>query len=131
MPKFLHNDIFDNGLSEFAAQCDEMTICTSDVETTGVPNYIKCSSTSALIDTPIALTGGSFAITDGDASGRKVTIAEQADVTIDTTGTAEHICLLDSVNSKVLAITTTPSEGVTATNQVSVPAFDIELLDPV
>ena len=80
----------------------------------------------------IALTpgngNGDFTIANGDVSGRKVTVAQQSAIPIDTSGTATHITLDDG--SALLGVTTCVSQGLTAGGTVTTPAFDIEVADP-
>lgn len=129
MAKYSEDDILDAGLQYIIDECDGLTVCTSDVTTASVPDYTKVSSTSALIAVH-TMASGDFTIADGDVSGRKVTIAAQNDLPITTTGTAEHICLIDTVGSVVLYMTTCTAQSLTSGNNVSVPAWDIELRDP-
>lgn len=130
MSKVLHDDLYDSGLGELALNCDGLTVCTSDVLNGAVGDYAKCSSTSALTGI-VTMSGPSFTLSDGDTSGRKVAVSEQADILVTTGGAAEHVALLDTINSKVLAITSCPSETLDAAGFVTVPTFDIEMLDPV
>jgi hypothetical protein len=43
---------------------------------------------------------------------------------------AAHVALADSVNSKLLYVTTCTSQVLTAANTVTVPAWIIQLADP-
>lgn len=67
---------------------------------------------------------------NGDTNGRKLTVAQQATITVDSSGTAQHIALADSANSKLLYVTTCTSQALTSGNTVTVPAWDIEIADP-
>lgn len=79
----------------------------------------------------VALTagfgGGDFTNADGDTSGRKVTVAAQNAVPVDTTGTATHVCLDDGAT--LLQVTTCTSQALTSGNTVNVPAYDVEFAD--
>lgn len=76
----------------------------------------------------VTINSGDFAEGDGDTSGRKVTVAQQAAVPIDTSGTATHIALASG--SALLYVTTCTSQVLTAGGTVTVPAWDIEIADP-
>ena len=72
--------------------------------------------------------GGDWTLGDGDVSGRKLTLAQQADIPIDVSGTATHITIDDG--STLLAVTTCTSQALTDTGTVTVPAHDYEVVDP-
>ena len=71
---------------------------------------------------------GDWTLGDGDVSGRKLTLAQQADIPIDVSGTATHITIDDG--STLLAVTTCTSQALTDTGTVTVPAHDYEVGDP-
>ena len=73
---------------------------------------------------------GDYTKANGDTSGRKLTVAQQATVTIDNSGTATHIALAVSGSSTLKHVTTCTSQALIAANTVTVPAFDIEIGDP-
>lgn len=70
-----------------------------------------------------------FTKADGDVSGRKTTIAQQADVPIDATGTATHVALDDGVN--LLYVTTCASQALTSGGTVTIGSWKVEIADPV
>ena len=77
------------------------------------------------------LAGGDFTKAAGDTSGRKVTVAAKSGVTIDNSGTANHVVLHD--NSAILGYVTTCDALVLtagAGNTVNFPAWKIELASP-
>lgn len=73
--------------------------------------------------------GNDYTIADGDTSGRKVTVAAKADQAVDTSGTATHVALDDGVD--LLYVTTCTSQALSDTGTVSIPAWDVEVADPV
>jgi len=74
------------------------------------------------------LTGGDFSKANGDVSGRKLTVAAQNSLSIDASGSATHIAINNGVDYYV---TTCTSQALTSGGTVSVPAWDIEIADPV
>lgn len=76
-----------------------------------------------------ALTGGDYTNADGDTSGRKVTIAQKAGITIDSTGTATHVSIIDA-STRLIYVTTCTSQLLTSGGTVTIPAWDIEIRDP-
>ena len=120
MAKTVSNDVLDAALNEIAT-ATIMTACSQQPTT-----RTEAVTTYALADH--VMSGADFTNADGDTSGRKVTVAAQAGVTVDTTGTATHIALCDA--STLLYVTTCTSQALTATNTVDFPAWDIEIADP-
>ena len=77
----------------------------------------------------VALTGGDFTKANGDASGRKTTVAAKSGVTIDTSGTATHIALHDGTTLRYVTTCTSLALTAGAGNTVNFPAWKIELAD--
>lgn len=119
MGKQVHDDVLDAALNEIATATRMMVTSAEPANFAGI-------AAVALADH--VMTGGDYSNADGDTNGRKVTVAQQADVDIDTTGTATHICLDDG--STLLYVTTCDSQALTSGNTVTIPAFDIEIADP-
>lgn len=120
MAKSVHNDVLDAALDEIAT-ATIMTACNAEPT-----SRTEAVTTYALAD--VTMAGGDFTNADGDTSGRKVTVAQKASVTVDTTGTANHVALCDA--SVLLYVTTCTSQALTAGNTVTFPAWDIEIADP-
>ena len=124
MAKSVLNDVLDAMLDEIALGT-ELNVCSTEPTT-----RTEAVTTYSLAD--VVLTagdgGGDYTIADGDTSGRKVTVAQQATITVDTSGTALHIALTDA--TRLLYVTTCTSQALTAPNTVTVPAWDIEVADP-
>lgn len=127
MGKTVNDDALDAMLDYIADNGDKLTVCSTEPTT-----YTEATSTYKLADTTLTKGegNGDYTISDGDASGRKLTVAEQANIDVDTSGDAQHIAICDSVNSKLLYVTTCTSQALTQGNQVTVPAWDIEVADP-
>lgn len=127
MAKFINDAVLDVLLTYIADNTKRITVCTSQPTT-----YTEGNSTYALADitTTEGLAGGDFSLANGDTSGRKLVIAQQADVPVDTSGTALHVALLDVDNTTLLAVTTCTSQALTSGNTVTIPTFDIEVSDP-
>ena len=89
--------------------------------------YNEANSTYALAD--IVVDSGDFAVAD-DTSGRKVTIAAQSGVTIDASGTATHIALVETAGSTLRYVTTCTAQALTSGGTVDFPAWKINIADP-
>jgi hypothetical protein len=123
MAKWVHDDVLDEALSYIKNNCTRMTLCSAQPG-----NYTEGNATYKLADVTMAV--GDFTIQAGDVSGRKVIVASKTGVTVDTTGSATHVVLLDVSNTKLLYVTTCVAQSLTAGNTVDIPAWDVEITDP-
>jgi hypothetical protein len=121
MAKTIHDDVFD-GAHDVFDQADLMTACSAQPTT-----RTEAVSTYKLAD--VAMTPDTdYTKANGDTSGRKCTVAAKSGVTVDSSGTATYIALVDG--SRLLAVTTCTSQALTSGNTVNFPAWDFEILDP-
>jgi hypothetical protein len=120
MSKFAADSVLD-ALLDKVATGTILTVCSAQPTT-----RTEAVTTYKLADQVI--NSGQFAKADGDTSGRKVTIAQQTDVPVDSNGTATHVAICDGTN--LLYVTTCTSQVLTAGNTVTVPAWKIEVSDP-
>ena len=123
MGKAVHDDVLDGALNILKNNATRLTVCSMQPTT-----YTEGNATYALADVTVDSTD--FTNANGDTSGRKTTVGAQSAFPVDTSGTAQHVALLDVTNSKLLYVTTCTSQALTAGNTVSTPAFDIEIADP-
>ena len=125
MAKSIANAVLDAALNYVADNGSVMHVCSQEPT-----DYTQSSSTYNLAD--VALTvgdgNGDYTIADGDSGGRKLTIAEQSSVTVDTTGTATHIAICSG--SALLLVTTCTSQAITSGNTVTIPSFTETIADP-
>jgi hypothetical protein len=112
-----------DGALDIVAGCTILTVCSAQPTT-----YAEATSTYKLAD--VVVDSGDFSKANGDSSGRKVTVAQQASVPIDSTGTATHVALAISGSSALKYVTTCTSQSLTSGGTVTVPAWDIEVADP-
>lgn len=120
MAKFANDSVLD-ALLDKVATGTILTVCSAQPTT-----RTEAITTYKLAD--VVIDSGDFTKANGDTSGRKVTVAEQADIAVDSTGTATHVAICDG--STLLYVTTCTSQGLTSGNTVTVPAWDIEVADP-
>jgi hypothetical protein len=123
MAKSISNDVLDAAIAEFAT-ATRVVVCS------GEPANFAGIAAVALADVAVTpgIGGGDFTSADGDTSGRKVTLLQQAAVPIDVTGTATHISYDDGV--VLLGVTTCTSQALTSGGTVTIPAHDWEFADP-
>ncbi len=120
---YLHDRVYDNGLSVLDTEADKLYICSQEPTT-----YTEATSTYALgnksgisIGAPGARTGG----------GRKVTVAQITDGSVTATDLATHYAIVDSANSRLLAANSlAASQNVTDGNTFTLAAFDIGIPAP-
>lgn len=123
MAKSVHDDVLDGALNIIKNNCTRMVACSTQPTT-----YTEANATYALAD--VTMTSTDFTAANGDTSGRKLTIAAKSGVTVDASGTYQHVALLDVTNSKLLYVTTGTSQSLTSGNTVNFPAWKIEIADP-
>lgn len=124
MAKSVHDDVLDGALNVIKNNATRVTLCNAQPTT-----YTEANATFALADVTVDssdFTGPA----NGDASGRKLTVAAQNGVTVDASGTSTHVALLDVSNSKLLYVTTHTSQALTSGNTANIGAWDVELADP-
>lgn len=124
MAKSVANNVLDAALNYIANNGDAIYIC--DTQPT---NLTEATTTYALADIPSLTSGDYTGPADGDTNGRKLTVDQQTGVTIDTSGTATHVAIVDA-GTELLYVTTCTSQALTASNTLTMNAWDIEIADP-
>ncbi len=119
MGKVVSNGFLDGGIDAIST-ATVINVCTA--EPTSVA---ECDSLSLI--PPHTLTGADFTKANGDTSGRKVTVAQQADLSIDASGLATHVAINQGTD---FYVTTCTSQSLTSGGTVTIPAWDIEFADP-
>lgn len=124
MGKASPDAVLDAALAKIAT-ATRQTVCSAE------PANFAGIAAVALSDAVLTAGDGNgdFVIANGDVSGRKLTVGQQADVDVDTAGTGTHIALDDG--SELLYVTTCTAQALSDTGTVTTPAWDIEIADPV
>lgn len=117
------NDLVMDAALDYISTSTLLTVCSAQPTT-----YAEASSTYKLAD--VVTDSGDFTKANGDTNGRKVTIAQQANVPIDSSGTATHVALSISGSSTLVYVTTCTSQALTSGGTVTVPGWDVEISDP-
>lgn len=119
MAKAIAAAVLDAALDKIATSTHQ-TVCS------GQPaNFAGIAAVTLAAKT---ITGSDFTKAAGDTSGRKVTVAQQAAVSITASGNATHIAYDDGTT--LLAVTTCTSQALTSGGTVTVPAHKWEFADP-
>lgn len=108
------------------APLDKIATATRQTVLSGEPANFAGIAAVLLADNVV--DGGDFTKANGDVSGRKTTVAQQANVPIDSSGTASHIAYDDG--AALLAVTTCTNQVLTAGGTVTIPAHKFEFADP-
>lgn len=123
MAKSVNDVVLDGALDIIRNNCTRMVACSAQPTT-----FTEANATFALAD--VTMASGDFTIANGDTSGRKVTVAAKTGVTVDVSGTANHVALLDVTNSRLLYVTTCAAQGVSAGGTVDFGSWKVEIADP-
>lgn len=119
MGKKVADSVLNAALNKIAT-ATQMIVCANEPAD-------RAAAVAAALATA-ALTGGDFAIADGDVSGRKVTVGQKTGINITADGTAGHIVLIDG--AEILYVTTCANQALTSGNTMTVNSWKVELLDP-
>ncbi len=127
MAKFLDDSALD-ALLAVLETADQVVICAGQpVSYAEATTDLGSGSGKALGEA--AITSGDWTKADGDTSGRKTTFAQQTGVTIDVTGTADHLAFVDDGGSTLLFVTTLTSQALTAGGTATINSFKVEVGD--
>jgi len=123
MAKYLPDAVIDGMLGYIRVNITGVSVCSTQPTT-----YAEATSTYMLASQN-GLTSTDLTLGDGDTSGRKVTLSEQAGVSITTTATGAHVSWWGSTGSTLLLVTTCTTQALTTGNTVTIPAHDFEIRD--
>ncbi len=125
MGKKVDDSVLDAALNEIKNKCNLMTACAGEPLSFAAANV---GGGNFLAD--VAMASADFTLSNGDVSGRKVAVAAKSSIIVDNTGTADHVALLDTVNSVLLYVTTSTSLGLTSGSSLTLNTWDVEIADP-
>ena len=123
MAKLARDAVMDAALNVVKTSSFTLTVCQGQPVT-----FASAIAQGAQMLARHVVSTADFTIANGDASGRKVTVAQQTGIPISATGGGNHVVLLTS--TVINYITTATSQTLTAGNTLTVNAWDIEIADP-
>jgi hypothetical protein len=130
MAKFAADFVMDRFLSTIVEEVTKITVCSGQPATFSAANLLEISGGDALAF--VNVSAGSFAaLAVGDVDGRKLTINAHSGLTVSATGGGNHVALLKVSTATLYYVTTATSQTLTAGNQLTINAWDIEIADPV
>ena len=123
MGKYANDSVMDAALNKVAT-ANTMLVCNTQ------PTTRANALSSALASTPMTPGDGNgdFTISNGDISGRKVTMSNKDNVSVTVSDTATHVALIDG--SSLLYVVPCSSQALISGNTVSIPVWKIEIADP-
>lgn len=123
MAKLTDDSVLDAALNVVKNNATQEVVCSAQPT-----NYTEATATYKLaIKTgliPSSFTGP----VNGDVSGRKLTVNSQSGITVDSSGTANHIALCSG--TVLLYVTTCTAQVLTVGNTVTIPSWKFEIADP-
>lgn len=119
---FLADYVMDNGLAQITAEADELHICSQEPT-----NYTEAKTTFTRGNKSGPTIG---APEDRTPSGRRVVISAIVDGDVTSSGGATHWALVDTVNSRLLAVQALKTtQIVTFGNTFTLDAIEIGIPD--
>lgn len=122
MAKFIDDSVMDAALAEVATADSQIVTSAQPANHAG----IAAVALGTISLTPGLGNGDFGAATNGDASGRKTTVASQSG-TASASGSATHVCLDDGTT--LLHVTTCSTVSTNSGQAYTVSAYDVEFLD--
>lgn len=123
MAKWCSDAFLDQSLNWVKNNITRMSVCDAQPTT-----HAEANTTYALAYTVMA--SGDFTVGNGDTNGRKIAVAQKANIAVGSTGTATHIALFAYPGTYFCYVTTCATQLLTSGNTVTIPTWDIEIRDP-
>jgi hypothetical protein len=118
----LANTLVMDAAFDYIDQSDVLRVCSV---LTGTPTHAQV--VTATLASVAIVPDTDFTKAAGDVSGRKVTVAAKAGVSVTATGTAEQIVLTKTSDTSVRYVTTCTSQALTSGNTCNIPAWKVEI----
>lgn len=129
MTIIVHDDVLDNGLEEIQTDATTITLCAGAPTTlSDAITNLGTGSGKKLAD--VTVNASDWGIANGSPDGRTLTMTAQTGITVDITGTADHLAVVDG-SRLLLVIPLSSSVGITATNTVTIGSWTYRIPDPV
>jgi lipopolysaccharide export system protein LptA len=118
MAKTVDQNVQDAALNDIKNNANKLVVLSAQATT-----YAEANATFMLANVVIA--SGDFTLAAGDVSGRKVTIGAKNTISVSVSGTATHIAVIDTTNSRVKSQTTCTSQAINTGGTVDVPSYKV------
>lgn len=123
MAKLVDDSVLDGALNVIKNNATQISVCSTQ------PTTYTQAITTYMLAKKSTLISTDFTVADNTGGGRKVTVAQQASISVTNTGNAEHIALCGAA-SVLYYVTTCTLQGLTAGNTVTIPAWNVAIGDP-
>lgn len=113
----------DPALNFIKSNTNKMVLCSAEPTT-----YTEAVDTYALAD--VVLSSGDFSgPSNGFTSGRRLTVAQKESVTVDASGTAKYVALVDTANLALRYVGRMTDQALVQSSVISIGSITIELAD--
>jgi hypothetical protein len=123
MAKSVATAVLDLALNDIKTNGNKMVVCTSQPTT-----YTEANTTYKLAE--VTMASGDYTLAAGDTSGRKVTMAAKTGISILTSGTAQHVAIVNTTGSALMLVTTCTSQAINTGGTVDIPTWKWEINNP-
>lgn len=113
---WVSDTVIDQALNKIA-ESNRVDIVSDSGQPTGLSNSLAATT----------LTSGSFTVTDGDVSGRKIIIAEKANIDVSAPGMGRKVVL--SKDGTLLFVGDITPINLPAGSKITIPEFEYEIPD--
>jgi hypothetical protein len=127
MAKLVADAVLDAALQYLEDNVDWISVCEGAPTTYEHAHSNKGTATGKVLAHSATPT---FTGPADDTSGRKTTVDAEAAMTVDISGTADHVALCKTGTTVLLYVTTCTGQALTAGNTVTAPAWKISISDP-
>ncbi len=121
MGKWVASQVLDGALAVISG-ADRM------LAVAGQPSDYETALANRLAEAGTAV--GDFEIGSGSGLGRRISIAPKIGMEVTVSGTADHVALINSVESRLLYVTTCPAQQLAAGSSVSFEGWSVEISAP-
>jgi hypothetical protein len=130
MAKLVHDNVLDAALQYLEDNVDFISVCEGAPTTYEHGHSNKGTATGKVLASSSTPTFTGPINTVAAGGGRQTTVDEEATITVDVSGTADHVALCKTGTTLLLYVTTCTSQALTAANTVTIPAWIIAISDP-
>lgn len=123
MARYAPNGFYSNGFNSIRNGAVRRLLVL-DSEVTVYANLAAATLAAVTID------NNDLTEANGTVSGRRLNVAQQADLSITASGDATHIAIVDDDANTVLYITVCTTQTLTSGGTVTVPTWGIEIRAP-
>jgi len=130
MGKSCHANVLDAALQYLETNVDFISVCEGEPTTYEHAHSNKGTATGKVLASSATPTFTGPVAGDGGGSSRKTAVDEEATITVDVSGDADHIALVFVGSTLLLYVTTCALQTLTAANTVTIPSWDVEIGTP-